>query len=154
MSYRASSITRLKLILTERCNFRCDYCFEGNKGGKLLDVAMAIDEGTRVLQEMQQPELTVLYFGGEPLLEFQNMRTITAMLAIRAEKLGKRVNFSVITNGSIMAPHILQHLKAYNYFCSVSWDGTRNYHRRVVGESDPQAKVWNTIRALQAQTAE
>ncbi|MDR3563304.1 MAG: radical SAM protein [Negativicutes bacterium] len=121
-------IARLKYILTMDCNFRCDYCFEGGKTNKFLDVDQAVAVGKQVLGEMTQEELTVLYFGGEPFLRFRDMKLITQVLALYALKMKKRIAFSAIINGTILTAEMAEHLSRYRYYLSVSCDGVAEAH--------------------------
>ena len=149
-------IARLKFIMTTDCNFRCDYCFEGGKQNRSLSAEECVDVGREVLSGMKQEELKILYFGGEPLLRFQEIQKITPLLKMHAEKAGKRIVFTVITNGTIMSPRILAHLKAYRYFVSVSFDlhplGHDAHRGYVGGIRNSSARVWETIKLLAAET--
>jgi len=125
-------IARLKYIMTMDCNFRCDYCFEGGKTNKFLDVDEAVKLGKQILNEMNQKELTVLYFGGEPFLRFRDMKLITQNLAMYASKVNKKINFTSITNGTILTDELVKHLSHYRYYMSISCDGieiAQNIHR-------------------------
>lgn len=150
--FETLDIARLKFILTMDCNFRCDYCFEGGKSKLNLDVDEAVRLGKRVIEESPQSEIKVLYFGGEPLLRFKDMRTITQLLRLHADKYDKKMVFTTITNGSIMSKEIADHFSKYKYFVSVSCDGIKdahNIHRGFVGGvKNSHAKVESTLRLL------
>lgn len=149
-------IARLKYIMTMDCNFRCDYCFEGGKINKNIDIDEAIRIGKQVLNEMKQEQLTVLYFGGEPFLRFKDMRLITQSLALYAPKVGKKINFTSITNGTILTEEIVKHLNAYKYYMSVSCDGiepSQNTHRGFLnGSKTSFQRVENSIKILNSAT--
>jgi sulfatase maturation enzyme AslB (radical SAM superfamily) len=149
-------IARLKFIMTTDCNFRCDYCFEGGKQNLSLSAEQCVEVGRDVLSGMKQDELKILYFGGEPLLRFQEIQKITPLLKMHADKVGKRIVFTVITNGTIMSPRILAHLKAYHYFVSVSFDlhplGHDTHRGYVGGIRNSSSRVWETMKLLVAET--
>jgi sulfatase maturation enzyme AslB (radical SAM superfamily) len=149
-------IARLKYIMTMNCNFRCDYCFEGGKSDNNLDIDYAVKIGKQVLDEMKQDELTVLYFGGEPLLKFREMQLITQSLNLHAKKVNKRINFTTITNGTILTDEFVKHFKTYRYYISVSCDGiepAQNAHRKFLnGQKTSFPMVERSIKILNEAT--
>ncbi|MDR3563492.1 MAG: radical SAM protein [Negativicutes bacterium] len=153
--YENLDIARLKYIMTMDCNFRCDYCFEGGKSNKNLNVNEAIVIGKQVLDEMTQNKLTILYFGGEPLLRFFDVQAITSALTVHAKKIDKDIQFTIITNGSILTPLMTNHFKRYKYFVSVSCDGiaaAQDEHRGYKGYKKSFDRVLSTIKILNSET--
>ena len=151
-------IARLKFIMTMDCNFRCDYCFEGGKSkNKNLTSEECVNLGRQVLDEMQQDELTILYFGGEPMLRFFDIVTITQLLSIYAKKVNKKIRFTIITNGSILNQRMVNHFKQYHYFVSVSCDGieaAQNTHRHYYGNITDFKRIDKTIDILNKETSD
>lgn len=121
-----------------------------------LDAGDCIALGKKVINEMDQNLLTVLYFGGEPLLRFKDIQMITPLLKMHADKAGKSLLFTITTNGSIMSPEIFKHLSSYRYFVTVSYDlspTSHDTHRGWVGGNKKSSdKVLETIKLLVGAT--
>jgi organic radical activating enzyme len=69
--------TSVLLNVTEECNLDCVYCYEHNKSAKTMSVETAkkiICE--HLLNSNSLLEVTIEFHGGEPLLEFENIKTI------------------------------------------------------------------------------
>ena len=150
--FEDKDVARLKFIMTMSCNFRCDYCFEGGKSNRHLSPEDCIKLGKQVLSEMKQEHLTVLYFGGEPLLRFPDIKLVTQVLSMYAKKVGKKVSFTFISNGTIISEEMIKHFKQYNYYTSISCDGiaeAQNAHRGYLnGQRDSFNRVSSTIDKL------
>jgi uncharacterized protein len=89
------------LFLTENCNHRCSYCFvaEKNEHARLaLSTGRdAIGYLTRASRDL--PEIRVLLFGGEPLLEFELITELVSYGRTTAAASGKKIGFDMTTNG-------------------------------------------------------
>ena len=68
----AGNRLELTLFVTERCNFRCTYCYEDfSKGRMRPDVVAAVQTLIRTRASDGLKELHLSFFGGEPLLAKQ-----------------------------------------------------------------------------------
>ena len=129
---RPFPITRMELVLTENCTLCCDYCFVAGKQAhkrmswptarKAVDFLMS--------QSLDRDEVEIVFFGGEPLIEFELMRRIAAYAEANAAERGKRVRYAVTTNGTIMSEEIISFAqeRGLNYLLSI--DGDRASHDR------------------------
>jgi len=91
------------LFPTFLCNFRCPYCFQGQRpSGDALLTFDALDRVFRAIAEIRrcrdadQPPLLYL-FGGEPLLQGKRPEALIRRILERARTEGCRV--AIITNG-------------------------------------------------------
>lgn len=129
----------LILGLTERCNLCCDYCcfggkFEGQRthSNRSMDwetARLAIDpflEGDSV----GDGSYPVTFYGGEPLLEFELLRRCVEYAENKAQTLGKKVHFSVTTNGTLLEGETLDFLVAHKFLILISLDGPQEAHDR------------------------
>ena len=76
--YVAADVLSLILMPTEKCNFRCTYCYEDFVQGRM---GRPVVEGVKALIAGRAPGLSVLrieWFGGEPLLELSIVEEIQA----------------------------------------------------------------------------
>lgn len=126
------------LMVTTKCNMRCDYCFvEGKDSGNTMsaDIARrAIEFIFRNLGNRQEVEIVL--FGGEPLLCFPLIRDIIVPISEqRAAETQKRVTFSMTTNGTLLNKERLEFLRDHKVKFLISIDGlpeTHDKHRRML----------------------
>jgi uncharacterized protein len=125
------SIEFVELILTDNCNLRCSYCWEKDKAPRSMseETVMA---AIRFLLERSGPrkELGVLFFGGEPLLCFDLIKTVHAYAAGRVEAIGKTIDWSMTTNGTLLNEERLAWLAGHKVKCLLSLDGAGEDHDR------------------------
>jgi uncharacterized protein len=126
----AAAIVSLALHVSERCNLRCDYCYlgAGGAGGMMSeDVAFrAID--LLFDESFGAPRLSVVFFGGEPLLHLDLIETVAGRARERAAGEGRSVSLHVTTNGTLLTPDVASRLAAIGAAVLVSVDGDRAGH--------------------------
>ena len=96
-----SNILHLVILPTERCNFRCRYCYESFTRGKMSDTTISeIIKYVRI-NISKYSGLKVSWFGGEPSLEID---TICAMSKefIKICKTAKRKYWANITSNGYL----------------------------------------------------
>lgn len=117
------------VIVTERCNLNCTYCYEKNKQLKTIQLDCAIDFLEKELNAKDGcGGLTIGFFGGEPFLEFDFIKRCTEYL--RLKKYPKKYRFFVSTNGTLVHGDIQDWLRenADMFICGLSLDGTKKSH--------------------------
>ncbi|MDD4409432.1 MAG: SPASM domain-containing protein [Candidatus Pacebacteria bacterium] len=123
-------------ILTERCNFRCKYCFIKNQESSDYDSEnMSLEIALKgldffcllIAEDPKQFELekTIVFYGGEPLLNWCVLRILLTKIEeyIQNGKLPKRTILNMVTNGSLITNEIAEVLKNSNVQVSISIDG-------------------------------
>jgi len=123
-------------ILTEKCNFRCKYCFiknqespDYNSGNMPLEVAIkGLDFFCRrIAEDPKQFELekTIVFYGGEPLLNWNVLKILLVKIKeyIQKGKLPKKTILNMVTNGSLITNEIAKTIKSFNVQVSISIDG-------------------------------
>ena len=98
----------LTILPTTNCNARCWYCYE--KGIEHFDMSQDIIDNTIQFikgQFQTERELSINWFGGEPLMHFDAIQQIT----IAAKVAGFTLNTCVTTNGSLITPKLISLLK-------------------------------------------
>lgn len=121
----------MELFLTENCNLRCDYCFVHGRRRKRMRPDVATKAIDFLIKESRGvTDLTVLFFGGEPLLELSLIEEITHYAEEKAEASGKRIHFDVTTNGTLFNEKILEFFRAHNIKYLLSVDGGQEDHDR------------------------
>jgi len=127
-------VTELAIQLTERCNLACTYCYEGvhDKHAPVTDIATAEKAIEWFLQNAsgEKKDLTILFWGGEPLLAIDQIEKLLTYAKAEAKTLGKSVKFAATTNGTILSDRTLEILEAGPVHLMVSFDGPKNTHDR------------------------
>jgi len=128
-------LSTLVLEVAQDCNLRCTYCYAD--GGTYGAVPCLLAPGTarravRYLLDSSgdRDHVTLIFFGGEPLLNMQAIRAATSEAITFGRKMGKKVRFSLTTNGTRLDPEIVAFLHANRVSVAVSMDGPRSIHDR------------------------
>jgi uncharacterized protein len=153
----------LVLEVAQACNLRCTYCYAGggSYGGKarIMDPGLA-RRAARFLVEASggRESVTLVLFGGEPLLNFPALQAAVLEGEAVASTLGKKLVVSLTTNGTRFTPAALDFLREHRIGISVSIDGPPDVHdanRRYPGEHAPgtYADVVAGLRLLRAHAS-
>ena len=123
---RLQGYTRYTILPTTDCNARCFYCYEAGCE-KLNMAAAAADRTARFILDTCAPgELTLRFFGGEPLMGAASLDRICEALAEN----GKTYHSNIVTNGYLFTPErirkaaALWHLKR----AQITLDGTEEVY--------------------------
>lgn len=168
---------QLILNVTERCSFRCTYCAFTRKdttwrnhSGRDMSwetARAAIDEflehcvvyelgsdpapgfasGTSSEPDERIPP-AISYYGGEPLLAFPLIEKCTEYVLERTK--GKRVAFSLSTNGYALKGDVADFLATHGFYVRVSLDGPaaiHDKHRRTADGLPTWATVVENLKA-------
>ena len=114
------------LQLTEACNLRCQYCYQ-EKRPKFMSAAIATRAVDYILDHTGvNGDLTVTYFGGEPLLTFDRIRQIHG--AILSAK--PSTTFTIVTNGTLFDENMASFFHSTKKLTNVQLtvDGSRECH--------------------------
>ncbi len=123
------------LLLSETCNLSCKYCFVKKRSPKMMSKEVAkqsIDFLINNAIKEKQNHISVLLFGGEPLL---NLDVLGYVLDYGYETCKKNnINFKaqIVTNGTVMNEKIKEILSKYikliNFGTQLSIDGIKKSH--------------------------
>src|SRR5665213_534743 len=124
-------ILHLIIMPTERCNFRCTYCYEDFKMGKM---APPIVGGIKKLLHKRLATLSSLHigwFGGEPTLATEIVRDVNnAVLENKTDRL--QFSSSMSTNGWLLDERVFRSLvKAAVTTYQISIDGLPAWHNKT-----------------------
>ncbi len=139
-------ITEITFGITNNCNFNCKYCFGKNYLGKAEDEELAFKVGKRSLdilhrnmllqkqkQDESQPEYSLVFFGGEPLIRFGMIKQLVRYGRDLFKNDPKRLGFGITTNASLLTKEIIIFLKENDITPLISIDGGESIndsHRR------------------------
>ena len=139
------------LILTTACNLRCKYCFAGENRYGLKKTIMddnVIDSTLKFLArnitvlkrnkpQIEEVELGLFFFGGEPLLVFDKVKYATkqafktAHILSKALKIKVSPTLAITTNGTLLTEEIVEFLERNKIEVNISIDGPDNDKFRV-----------------------
>jgi len=133
-------LQRIVLNVTNQCNLACGYCYEysDDKIAKPQDkpkymsnevAEAAID--TLIRESAGRPKLHVTFFGGETLLNFPMLQQSVDYANRKAGALGKRVDYSLTTNATLLTEEIVDFLAEHRVGVTVSIDGDKELHDRM-----------------------
>lgn len=113
----------INVWITKKCNLQCKYCYEGiSKETESMSRATC-DKVVRYVQELDE-EVNVRFHGGEPLLEYENLRYLYDNL----KKTEKIKTFGVTTNGTLLNKERVEFLCLAMDDLSISIDGNQEIH--------------------------
>lgn len=128
-----TGINEMYLQVSHQCNLNCTYCYAqgGNFGGpdRMMMETTARNAVGFLLRESGANEILSLNFdGGEPLLNFPLIETTAAYAKEKAQQMGKRILFSISTNGTLFTKQNVEYLTANRFGIGVSIDGDQATH--------------------------
>lgn len=122
---------------TLNCNMHCWYCYEKHNSRKIMSLNIIDRVKTfisRIILEPTLKDLNLSFFGGEPLLAFQNIVKPLIVEAISiTTKEKKRLHLSFTTNGILLNGNILDYLSDLNIPISfqITLDGNKETHDKT-----------------------
>ncbi len=123
----------LVLNVANDCNLGCTYCFasQGDYGApkRFMSQETARESVDFLLQNSgDHPTVTLVFFGGEPLMNFRLISDTVAYATRAGELAGKQVDFSMTTNATYLTPEIIHFLRDHRVGVAVSIDGPKKFH--------------------------
>jgi uncharacterized protein len=123
-------------LVTSDCNYKCNYCFVETRFDKSPKAKMTKRIASKGIQLIKRNtnKIKILFYGGEPLLNFDVIKHIVE----ESKKNKLKATYSIVSNGSIMNDEIIDFIKANKISFSISLDGAketndemRKYHNNV-----------------------
>lgn len=131
----ALPLTTVVLNVNTGCNLSCTYCYKEDlatpSAGEKMALETAVASIEMLLQQSpDQPAYNVVFFGGEPLSNLKLIREVVDYCEQRMGAIGKRVNFSVTTNATLLNEKTIDYLDSHRFGIAVSIDGPKAIHDR------------------------
>ncbi|MBM3308429.1 MAG: radical SAM protein [Candidatus Eisenbacteria bacterium] len=122
-------VASLALHVSGGCNLSCDYCYLRGSAGGLMSEEVALRALDLLFEEsVGAPHLSVVFFGGEPLLHPALIEVTARHARTRATAEGRALSLHVTTNGTLLTPEVASRLAAVGAAVMVSIDGDRLAH--------------------------
>lgn len=116
-------VNTIFIMLGNECNLNCKYCLQHPLVEEPIsheinpDIYDFIKEVCTELGD--EEKLTIQFFGGEPLLFWDNIKKIVSEI----QKRELPVEFSLMTNGKLITQEMVEFFNKYDFWIAVSWDG-------------------------------
>ena len=120
----------LSIVLTNKCNLNCIYCYESGKSNHSISVNRIKEIVSEYLNSPNYDEVEIDFFGGEPFLEFEKIKEVCEW--VWANKWRNKYLFFATTNGVLVHGEIQEWLrrnKKYFWVC-LSLDGMPESHNK------------------------
>lgn len=131
--YLESKVSAIILQVTQNCNLRCEYCaysggyYNRKHNPKKMSIGTAKKAFDFLMNHSQDCEhVTVGFYGGEPLLEYELIKKIIAYAETRSR--GKNILYSITTNGTLIDEEKIKLFQQIDMRLTVSLDGPQNIH--------------------------
>jgi len=137
--------TFVSVHVLEGCNLRCSYCY-ADAGADLnrmeRDLIFRVVE--KSIREIPSDALTVDFLGGEPMLLFDDVTDAIRHGRDVATAMGKRVEFILQTNGTMLTRDKARVLRDLEVGVGVSLDGPKALHDRYRPRAD-RSGSWDEV---------
>lgn len=144
------SFMECTLYLTDCCNLKCSYCYEGElKKSNSLDestLETALDYIVSINPEGEKISLNL--FGGEPLLKKDLVHKLLELVKNKYENI---FNYSMTTNCTLIDEDIINLFKKHKFSIRASIDGdeyTHNLNRRSIDNNNKYETILSNILKL------
>ncbi len=144
-------------MVSQDCNLACKYCYGGESGTFNQKGLMEIETAERCFNYLlsvgkNREFQKVVFIGGEPLLNMKVIKHIVLLWErIKDSYGGKKVFFTLTTNGTLLTEEIVEFFKKHGVGIAVSLDGPKEVHdqNRILAGGEPTFdKVMQGIELL------
>ena len=155
-----NKVKKITLQVTQNCNLRCGYCSYSGKYEQRTHTnnKMSFELMKKSVDFLMEHSVDVLepvnigFYGGEPLLEFENIKKIIAYIG--EEYPDKQIVYSMTTNGTLLNDSVLEFLTDHTFNIMISLDGPKEIHNQQRVFADGRGSfdtVMNNIRHVKEQ---
>ena len=144
----------LTLCPTMGCNFDCPYCFENHRAEKMSEKTQ--DDVIRLTEKMLEvskaKELSISWFGGEPLLAPDIIESLSVRLMKMCDDRDIKYSAGIITNGYLLDQNIVDMLDRVKIqMMQITLDGLGDVHdqtRHLAGGGPTFERITDNLRTL------
>lgn len=143
-----SSDMALTILPTRGCNFGCIYCYEQDRPNVLMNEPTEKAIVKFVCSNSNLKRLSVVWYGGEPLLNFDSMVRLTKMF----KQLNIEYSAKIVSNGYLLTKEkadLMKDLAIRNI--QITFDGSEEIHnqrRFLLGGQPTYRKIMDNLKYL------
>ncbi|MBD5365186.1 MAG: radical SAM protein [Bacteroides sp.] len=136
---------------TLNCNLHCWYCYENHSGNLMMSTDIynkILSYISNVMTQRSQKHIHLGFFGGEPLLNFNNIARPLIQESYHLSKLhGKTISYSFVTNGTLADEKFADFIRELNVPVSlqITFDGNRDSHNLVRNTNQQNGGTYDLI---------
>ncbi len=119
------------IVVTLRCNHKCQYCHAAVAPMSATDKDMTMETAKKVVDAIfytTHPTVTIEFQGGEPLVNWGVLKFCIEYAEEKSKRVKKPALFSLVTNLSLMTDEKLRYLLEHKVSINTSLDGTAVVH--------------------------
>ena len=119
------------VVVTLRCNTTCVYCHASRANMDQVETDMSKETAEKTVDRILQstnPNVTIEFQGGEPLVNFPVVQHIIEYALEANKKAGKTLEFTMVSNLSLMDDEKLAYLVGKKVQICTSIDGPEHIH--------------------------
>ena len=145
----SNKVQELIILPTEKCNFRCTYCYEDFEIGKMSQTTQTAIKRFIENRSNDLSRLNLNWFGGEPLLAKDVILEIGQFAQDLAEEKGFELTGNFTTNGYLLDSELFGQLLEINHSeFQITLDGLNEEHDRTRRRADGEGTfetIWNNL---------
>lgn len=146
------------VVVTLRCNETCVYCHASRANMDATHTDMTVETAERTVDkifETTNPNVTIEFQGGEPLVAFPVVQHILEYAVRKNQAAGKQLEFTMVSNLSLMDEDKLRWLVENKVQICTSIDGPAHLHdkQRRLPRASAHGEATRWIRRLNDEYA-
>lgn len=122
----ADTFCTLHLLLNEKCNFKCKYCYSASGRStaelNMETIAPMLDYFLSKDRKAVKDRTVMFMGGGEPALSWNILKDATLYAEKAASRNGIKPHFAITTNGSIINDEMIEFFKAHDFTVQLSFE--------------------------------
>jgi len=146
--------------VTEKCNFRCHYCFFTNDNlfkrkhtNKSMDFDVIKNSAKYLQNFINNKKVVVNFFGGEPVIEFDLIKKSMDFLK---QNWKSHILYTITTNASLINDSLFSDVLKYDMTLAISLDGPKAIHNKNRIFADNPSKdsfelIFNLIKKIKIE---
>lgn len=125
--YKNMNTFQLSILITERCNLRCDYCFCDKTNSTATSVKSIMQQVEACIKGHKNENINILFIGGEPMIAFDEICEIVKLCDMLYPN---KISYKAVSNGTLIHGKIQEWLIEHqnNFSVTLSIDGDRETH--------------------------
>ena len=119
------------MVVTLRCNETCVYCHASRANMDAVETDMTPETARKAVDlalSSTNGFITIEFQGGEPLVNFPVVKEIIEYATERNKEIGKRLEFTMVSNFSLLDEEKLRYLLEHKVQLCTSIDGPEELH--------------------------